>query len=270
VSEPHARASLTRTHAPAEAPGGCRDARAQRTTPAALARQGQSRLSWPYLNRAQDLPYHGAHDCPCRAHPVIGIRRRARQRRVELLRLPFRGSTGGVGDGGQNADSLDPRIRAPDAQEPRHLTRQLRRRVVCFVTGARPKSRDLGAVRDAVTALELTLDAVSPGADSVNVDMGRQTTIAEVASLLTREPQASGRNSAQRRRDRTGDSASLPSGRQPALLASTSLAVSVPNVETRLTVQDGLLALIEWCRDERPPDLAPGDNEVLRNRDLLP
>jgi dTDP-L-rhamnose 4-epimerase len=122
------------------------------------------------------------------------------------------------------------------------------------------QSRDFIDVRDVAAALESALDAEGPAAHAVNVGTGRRTTIAEVASLLARhlqlrfEPRCL-------KEYRAGDIRHC--------FADTSLAASLLNFAPRYTLHDGLPALIEWCRDQRPPDRVAGSHEELRQQGLL-
>lgn len=122
------------------------------------------------------------------------------------------------------------------------------------------QSRDFIDVRDVATAIVLALDSERSGTHVLNVGTGRRLPIVNVAELLAKHLQ-------------------LPL--QPHLLrqfragdirhcyADTARAKAILGFQARHALEDGLPALMEWCRDERAVDEVERSHKELRQQGLV-
>lgn len=122
------------------------------------------------------------------------------------------------------------------------------------------QARDFVDVRDVAQALLLAVEFSGPGAHVLNVGTGRPTSVADVARILaqhlgkTIEPVLLGRH-------RAGDIRHC--------YADPSKAKAVLGFEATRTLEDGLPDLVEWCRNERPPDEVERSHDELRRQGLV-
>jgi dTDP-L-rhamnose 4-epimerase len=122
------------------------------------------------------------------------------------------------------------------------------------------QSRDFIDVRDVAQAVLMAVESPEPGAHVLNVGTGRGTSVAEVARQLAGrlgvpiEPELLGRF-------RAGDIRHC--------IADVSRAEAVLGFRARYSLEEGLPDLIEWCRNERPPDQVEMGLDELRAKGLV-
>jgi dTDP-L-rhamnose 4-epimerase len=122
------------------------------------------------------------------------------------------------------------------------------------------QARDFIDVRDIAQAVKMAVESDRAGAHVLNVATGRKTTVAEVASALSRAlsidlpPQLMGKYRAGDIRHCYGDPAR---------------AREVLGFEARYTFEEGLPALIDWCRREQPEDRVEDSLQELKRRRLV-
>ena len=122
------------------------------------------------------------------------------------------------------------------------------------------QARDFIDVRDIAQAVKMAVESDRAGAHVLNVATGRKTTVAEVASALSRAlsidlpPQLMGKYRAGDIRHCYGDPAR---------------AREVLGFEARYTFEQGLPALIDWCRREQPEDRVEDSLQELKRRRLV-
>jgi dTDP-L-rhamnose 4-epimerase len=122
------------------------------------------------------------------------------------------------------------------------------------------QSRDFVDVRDVARAVATALEHQGPGVHVLNVGTGRRTTVRDIAttlaSLLGMNIQPS-----LLKRFRSGDIRHC--------IADVSAARSVLGFKAEHTLATGLGPLIEWCRNERPPDAVEASLRALTDRGLV-
>jgi dTDP-L-rhamnose 4-epimerase len=122
------------------------------------------------------------------------------------------------------------------------------------------QSRDFIDVRDVASAILAALESNSGGQHVLNVGTGRATTVAQVATALVRalgiavEAQCLGKF-------RAGDIRHC--------FSDPSRARAVLGFEARYTLEEGLPALIEWCRHEEVQDGVERSLKELADRRLI-
>ncbi len=122
------------------------------------------------------------------------------------------------------------------------------------------QSRDFVDVRDVASAIVLALDSERGGAHVLNVGTGRRLAIAAVAEMLAARL-GSGVGVQLLQQFRAGDIRHC--------YADPSEAKRVLGFEARRSLEDGLPAVIEWCRNERPPDELERSHDELRRQGLV-
>ena len=119
--------------------------------------------------------------------------------------------------------------------------------------------RDFVSVHDVVRACRLALDAPEAAGCSFNIGSGQSFTVREIAELLAAvlgkaiEPEISGKY-------RVGDIRHC--------FADISLAREVLKYEPAVTLEDGLLELSEWLRDQAATDRVAEASRELASRGL--
>jgi dTDP-L-rhamnose 4-epimerase len=122
------------------------------------------------------------------------------------------------------------------------------------------QTRDFIDVRDIAEALCLAAESDRPGAHVLNVATGRKTSVVQVADALAR---ALGLDIAPQlmNKFRVGDIRHC--------FGDPSRAREVLGFQARYSFEEGLPALIEWCRRESPEDRVEASLQELQRRRLV-
>jgi len=122
------------------------------------------------------------------------------------------------------------------------------------------QSRDLVDVRDVAEALRLAVESREEGVHVLNVGTGRPVTVLETAVALADQlglsirPEVMGKC-------RVGDIRHC--------FADPSLARKALGFQARYRLEDGLPALVQWCREQKPADAGEASLKELRERGLF-
>jgi dTDP-L-rhamnose 4-epimerase len=122
------------------------------------------------------------------------------------------------------------------------------------------QARDFIDVRDIAQALLMAVESDRAGAHVLNVATGRKTTVVQVAAALSR---ALGIDLPPQRMNtyRAGDIRHC--------YGDPARAREVLGFEARYTFEEGLPALIDWCRREQPEDKVEDSLQELKRRRLV-
>jgi dTDP-L-rhamnose 4-epimerase len=122
------------------------------------------------------------------------------------------------------------------------------------------QARDFIDVRDIAQALLLAVESGRAGAHVLNVATGRKTTVVQVAEALSRALGIE-RPAELMNKYRAGDIRHC--------YGDPARAREVLGFEARYTFDEGLPALIEWCRKEQPEDRVEDSLQELKRRRLV-
>jgi dTDP-L-rhamnose 4-epimerase len=122
------------------------------------------------------------------------------------------------------------------------------------------QSRDFVDVRDVAQAIVLALDSRHEGTHVLNVGTGRRLAVGAIAQMLATHL-GSNVNAQLLRQFRAGDIRHC--------FADTSKAKEVLGFQACRTLEEGLPTLVEWCRNERPPDGVERSHDELRRQGLV-
>jgi dTDP-L-rhamnose 4-epimerase len=122
------------------------------------------------------------------------------------------------------------------------------------------QSRDFVYVKDVAEAVRLAVEHEGPGAHVLNVGTGRRTTVLQIAEALARHVDVE-LAPLRLNRYRAGDIRHC--------VADPSRARETLGFEARTSFEEGLPALVAWCRGQRPPDRVEASMDELFKKGLV-